>query len=589
MVWPFRQRLPLDARGQDRIDASAAANRGEEATARLQAAEATLRAIAPVQASGLEEVESLCGHVGSWIDAMLEDLAKPHGNLNRYGGNVEAAYERLKHTVGTSPDVVLRKFWLGSQARWPALLAFVDGLVDNAMIDRDILMNLQLYPIPQGGHADAIFEAVHQAAVAVGHVSTESEWDKLLVKLIAGNALLFLEGASQVLVLDTVKFPSRSLGRSQTEPSVLGPQEAFNEISLTQMNLLRLRIQSPGLRFTQLTVGNRSLTQVLLVHLDDVTNPALVSAVLERLHSIRRDSVQTANEVAEYLADRRWTLFPQTRQTDRVEWVAREIMAGKVAVLVANDPFAIILPNTLMDFYRTTQDYASSFWDTTLTRMVRFLSLIIGIYLMPLYIALTSVNTDLIPTKLLLTIAGSRAGIPFPPISEVIIMWLIIEVLREASVRLPQQMATTLGTVGAVVVGTAIVKAGVVDDIMIVTVTLTALGLFTSPAFELTSTWRWLFWGFIVTAYVFGIYGIVLMTVVVLAHVTSLENYGVPYFSPWGPLRVRELADTLIRLPLPFLTRRPLSLRTVDARMSERTVQTESVDLYAGQRRARRQ
>ncbi|MBX5467683.1 MAG: spore germination protein [Firmicutes bacterium] len=560
----------------------------EAAVRRLEASEQALARLSPVVVPLLTEVVSLSQRLEQWLDALTADLRAPQGNLDRYGGNVEAAHGRLLATVGTSPDVILRRFGIGRTLRWPALLAFVDGLVDAAMIDRDVLGPLQSAEALPVHDPQSLLNAVQERVVAVGHVTVENVWDQLLTKLVSGNALLFLEGVPEALVLDTVKYPQRSVGRSQTEPSVLGPQEAFTEISLTQMNLLRLRIQSPGLRFTPLTVGNRSLTQVVLVHLDDVTNPALVSAVLQRLRTIRRDSVQTANEVAEYLADRRWTLFPQTRQTDRVEWVAREVMTGKVAVLVANDPFAIILPNTLMDFYRTTQDYASSFWDTTLTRIVRLVALFVGIYLMPLYIALTSVNTDLIPTKLLLTIAGSRAGIPFPPISEVIIMWVIIEVLREASVRLPQQMATTLGTVGAVVVGTAIVKAGVVDDIMIVTVTLTALGLFTSPAFELTSTWRWLFWGFIAAAYVFGIYGIVLMTVAVLTHVTSLENYGVPYFSPWGPLRVRELADSLVRLPLPFLTRRPLSLRTVDARLSHRRTTRQAVDLYAGQRRARR-
>ena len=304
-------------------------------------------------------------------------------------------------------------------------------------------------------------------------------------------------------------------------------------------------------------LGGLALTQLYKI----VPFLTLLEHVTDRVERIDRALITRANDVGEYLSEHRLSIFPQYRLSDRVDWVARELGQGKIAIIVENDPFVILLPMTLVDFYQTSQDYSLSWWDGTLVRLIRLTALIIGLYLMPLYIALTSVDVDLIPTPLLLTIAGSRQGIPFPPVVEVIIMYVIIEILREAANRLPKELAVTLGTVGAVVVGTAIVKAGIVDDVMIVSATLTALGLFSTPAFEMSTPWRWLFWVMVLGAYTLGIFGMLMVTVGIVGYMASLEPFGVPYLSPFGPLRTSSLADAWLRAPAPALKKRPTSLR----------------------------
>lgn len=529
----------------------------------------------------LKDLEQSAGNFSDWLQALLTDK-QGSGQWDKYGGSVKAAYTRLKSTIGQAPDVVLRQFTIGPQ-RTPALIAFEDGQVDNAILDRDTLMLAEL-AAPGEADAESLFTAIQTHFNAVGHVTTSDTWSTLISSMFLGMTLLFIEGVANVLMLDTVKFPSRPVSRAQSEPSVKGPQEAFNEILLTQMNVLRRHLPSPDLAFEPFTIGTESHSTIIVAYLQYVANPNLVRAVKERVGGIQRASVQTSNEIGEYLADRRFTIFPQIRLSDRVDLIARNIAQGKVAVLCANDPTALILPNTLMDFYQTTQDYAFPFWDGTLMRAVRLIGLVVGLYLMPLYIALSSINPDLFPVKLLLTVDGSRQGIPFPPVIEVVIMWVIIEILREAANRLPQQLATTIGTVGAVVVGTAIVKAGLVDAIMIIIVTLTALGLFTVPAIEMASTWRWMFWAYIVAAWIFGVYGVVLITVVTIIHLTSLENYGLPYLSPFAPLRARDLMDSWVRFPFTALRERPQALRTLDPIQASPNPIDPKVDLHLAQK-----
>ena len=76
-----------------------------------------------------------------------------------------------------------------------------------------------------------------------------------------------------------------------------------------------------------------------------------------------------------------------------------------------------------------------------------------------LYLAMTNFHTQLLPTKLLLSFAAARQGVPFPGVVEVLLMELSFELLREAGVRLPGAMGNTIGIVGGLIIGQAAVDA----------------------------------------------------------------------------------------------------------------------------------
>ncbi len=161
-------------------------------------------------------------------------------------------------------------------------------------------------------------------------------------------------------------------------------------------------------------------------------------------------------------------------------------------------------------------------------------------------------------TKYILT-AGSHTGLPFTPIVEVLVMILIIEILREAALRLPKALGTTIGTVGAIVVGTAVVKAGFVSPQIIVVMTLTALSFFTAPSYDLTGTWRLVSWVILVSAF---IYGIVLATLGLTIKLVTETSFGVPYLTPLAPFRPADWVDTLWRAPWSAYTDRATTART---------------------------
>lgn len=55
----------------------------------------------------------------------------------------------------------------------------------------------------------------------------------------------------------------------------------------------------------------------------------------------------------------------------------------------------------------------------------------------------------------------------------------------------------------------------------------------------------------------FGLYGIGLGVIILVAHTCSLRSFGIPYLAPFAPIILADQKDAIVRLPLPFFAKRP--------------------------------
>lgn len=108
-------------------------------------------------------------------------------------------------------------------------------------------------------------------------------------------------------------------------------------------------------------------------------------------------------------------------------------------------------------------------------RILRFLAFSIAITLPAFYISLIAFHFEVIPNDLIVTMKNSIVNIPFPPLVEAMIMEITIELIREAGVRLPKPISQTIGIVGGLVIGDAVVQAGLISNMMIIVVAVTAV------------------------------------------------------------------------------------------------------------------
>ena len=531
------------------------------------------------------KIKKMTRELAEELDGTLQDT-RP---LDTFGGSLEAAEKRLRAGIGRSGDVVLRPFRIGGTDGWPALLCFLQGISDNAMIDRDVLIPLQSYSAAASFAADPArgWERAKDALVAVGHVESEDKWPELLATVHYGNTLLFLEGSPKVLVLDTTKPQFRGIDKPVTELALNGAQEAFTEPILIQITQIRRRITSPALQVRLRPSALPSGTPLAVVYLENVANPELVDQVDERLDRLDGVNVYSTERLTFYLSDYPYSPFPLIRRTERVDQVVRDLLQGKVAVLLDGTPFPLTMPTVLNDFFVTMMDYYSTSWSATLSRLTRCFATFIGIFFPAFYIAVLSVNPNFLPLELTLTLQMAESGLPFPSILEVAIMLVILSILIEAGLRLPKSLNTVLGTAGAIVLGTAVVKAGIVSPLMLVIMTITAVALFTAPVFDLTSTYRIISIPLLFIAYYLGFYGLGLAIVIIVVHLCTLTSFGVPYFSPYAPIKLRDLVDSSIRLPLVLDPHRPSYLRPVSTYAGNPYTPAPPADA-AGQEEARR-
>lgn len=131
--------------------------------------------------------------------------------------------------------------------------------------------------------------------------------------------------------------------------------------------------------------------------------------------------------------------------------------------------------------------------------------------------------------------------IPYRPLIEALILEIIMELIRESSIRLPQSVGQTIGIVGGLVIGDAIVSAGLVSNLMVIVVALTAISSYVVPSVELNSTIRMLRFPFMLLASLFGFLGIVVGVVILLIHLISLTSLKQPYFSPIVPFQPKAV------------------------------------------------
>ncbi|NMA91713.1 MAG: spore germination protein, partial [Firmicutes bacterium] len=314
---------------------------------------------------------------------------------------------------------------------------------------------------------------------------------------------------------------------------------------------------TPNLWMEGLIVGDLTRTEVGLVYIKGLAPEKIVGEVRSRIRGIKIDGILGSSYIEDFLQDQPLTIFPQVFSTERPDRVAGALLEGRVAVLTDGTPFALVVPNHLPAMIDAPDDYYEPFTLALFLRLLRYSAFFISVFLPGIYVAIINFHPELLPTVLFLRIAASREGIPFPAIVEAITIELIFEVLREAGVRLPQAVGSAISIVGALVLGDAAIKAGLVSPAMVIVVAMTAIASFTVPVFTLGIAARILRFGVIVLGGIFGMFGVQLALILLMTHLCALRSFGLPYLYPLAPLVTEDMKDTLFRSPWWAQTRRP--------------------------------
>ncbi|MDF2658903.1 MAG: spore germination protein [Paenibacillus sp.] len=453
----------------------------------------------------------------------------------------------------------------------PASFAVIclSGLSDTGLIHDHIIRPIQQSRLSSEEWMplrddNALLDELENKLLAVQIIRRERCLAEIVPFLLTGDTVLIAEGTGQALVISSRSGPERSVEEPQTEALVRGPRVGFTENIQTNVSLIRRMITDPQLSFETYAVGQRSKQTLSVMYINGIIHPDIVNEVKLRLDSIGIDMAPESGTVEQWIEDSFLSPFPQILHTERPDKVVAALFQGKAAILLDGTPFALVLPTTFISLVQSPEDYYERWMIGSLIRLLRYAAILISLFLPAIYIALISFHQGMIPFKLASSIAASREGVPFPAVIEAILMEATLELLREAGIRLPKPIGQTIGIVGGLVIGEAAVQAGVVSPIMVIVVAVTAISSFTIPSYSAGIAFRMLRFATMIASAILGLYGIVLMFIMITIHLLRLYSFGVPYSAPFAPSLRGDWQDLFIRAPITVLTRRPRFMQTRD-------------------------
>ncbi|WP_052098141.1 spore germination protein [Paenibacillus stellifer] len=458
----------------------------------------------------------------------------------------------LKSAFGTSPDFVLNELKGNNGQALPTAICYIEGLTDSTLLPG--LMDAIITVLSANVNIAA---SDLRSKIPMGNVQLLYTEEAAFRTILAGGALILLKDDNCILGVAISGGVRRSVEEPTSQTVVRGPKEGFTEEISTNLALLRHKLRTPALKFEQHIIGTYTQTRVVVAYLDGIVRPEVVYEVNARLKAIDTDSILESGYIEEMIQDAALTPFPTMLNTERPDTVAGNLLEGMVCILVDGTPFVLIAPVTFFNFFQSSEDYYQRYDISTFLRIIRLMSFFAALLLPSLYIAVTTFQQEMIPTTLLITLAGQREGAPLPALYEALAMELIFEVIREAGVRMPRVIGPAISIVGALVLGQAAVQAGLVSGAMVIVVSFTAIANFVIPSINMASAVRLIRFALMVLAGTFGLFGILAGLISLLSHLVSLRSYGINYLMPYAPYFKSNMKDLLLRVPWWAMKTRP--------------------------------
>ncbi len=465
-------------------------------------------------------------------------------------GNYRKDFKTLKEefSFGRSGDIKMREFTIRiNEKDHDAVIFFIDGLVNKQFVNDFILKPLMLKSREINISS---FRAIGDILLSQSEYKETNVIGELTYDLNFGSGIMLVDGAKTAFSLVVKGWQHRGVESPQTERIIRGPNDAFSEQLRENTALIRHLIRNKSLMCREYKIGTISQTPVSVMYIENIANTSLVEETLRRIEGINVDYIFAAAELEQLIEDKSVTTLPQFISTERPDRASRALLDGRIVIIVDGSPFVLILPTTVFELNESAEDNYLRFPYVNMIRTIRWIAFILSLLLPGLYVAVVSFHAELLPTGILMSIISSRETVPFPALIEIIIMEISLEIIREASIRVPEAAGSTLSIVGALILGQAAVSAGIVSPILIIIVSITAIGSFATPNYYLGLSARILRFAYIFLGSIAGFLGIISGLFINILLWTDTKSMGMPMGAPFAPITKKGIPASLFVPPI---------------------------------------
>lgn len=490
-------------------------------------------------------------------DSLEESVKYWQGN-DKVSPNLEHTKNTLTEVMGlgSSFDIVFREMSFGGRR---AALLCISGFAKDTIID-EILKRLT-YLTPENVSTDVLAsfmtEYIPHVQVEKGELLSES-----INKVLSGMSVFFIEGETQVIIMDTRSYPSRNPDEPSIERVVRGSRDGFTETLLSNVALVRRRIRDPGLKYEMHQVGRRTRTDVCVAYIDDIVDKTQVKAVTDKIKSVDIDGIPLADkQLEEAIVGRGWNPYPLVRYSERPDIVASHLLEGRVVIFVDTSPSVIVLPTTFFDLCQHAEENRQTPFMGTYLRWVRFIGIFASMFLLPLWMLMV-IHPELLPK--MLDFIGPQKTAKIPLLAQFLIVELGVDLLRMAAVHTPTPLGSAMGLIAAILVGDIAVQTGLFVNEVVLYMAVASIGMFATPSYELGLANRIVRLVLLVAVAAFQVQGFMIGTTLIIVLLTLHRSYNSSYLWPFIPFNAKAMGEIILRQPVLSSKTRPSFNKTRD-------------------------
>ena len=432
-------------------------------------------------------------------------------------GSVETITDHIKNEFHGSPDLVNQRLEAHGKI---CELYYISSVCDTEKIHNDLYVPF-FEEKEQVGYKDYL--------LSLSGIRKIGDGDNFVELLLRGSVLIFYNNF--IFTFEVKKILNKAIPDTTIETTIQGPQTGLSEDLETNVNIIRHRYHQSSLTFEDMKVGNKSQMGIKIMYDAKEVDVDVLNELYQRLGEINKDVVQSVSQLSRLITRHKSFLFPTIIITERPDRIADNLSKGKVIVIMEGTRFALILPSVFYDFMSSMDDLYLPSWVAKFLVILRYLGLGTALLLPATYVGITAFNPELFRVQLALSIAGSRMSVPYPAYIEVLFMLIMMELLTEASIRLPKAIGPTATTVGGLILGQAATEAGLVSNIMIIIVSAVAISNFVIPINEMGFAMRVTKYLLLAAATLTGLIGVIVGLIGIIYYLVSLSSFGKPYLA----------------------------------------------------------
>ncbi len=465
-------------------------------------------------------------------------------------------FNKVKELIRENKGISIRKL---SNRGIDIFILYIQQLTDRERLSIEIIK-----PILDYGKKDILdIDKMVSSIIYIDDISIDNDINKISDYILKGKSVIIISNDERYIVADTTKVGKREIKSPEIESTLRGAKDSFNENLDDNLSLIRYRIKDPELKVDNYSIGRRSKTNVAVIYIKDIANEKYVDEIKNKLESIDIDGIFESGYIQKFLLNNAYNLFPQTGIIERSDTACAHLIEGKICILVEGSNLALVVPKVFIEFIDAGDDHYDNIYLSIFSKFIRVLCFMIALTLSAAYVAVVSFHPDILPPQYILTLASSRATVPFNALLEAGIMEMVAEILREASIRLPQQIGPAIGIVGTIVIGQAAVAAGLVSPLMVIIVALSIMSSFAAGDFTIIKPIRILKFMMLFFTGVLGIFGFVMGLIIITINMCSINTLGTSYVAPLSPFNLRDLVNYFLG-DITITKKRPKLLKTRD-------------------------